>query len=88
MYVPTSKCLGTLYQSNAFYNLDVLHLNEKPSGVSAEEEKVKDLAFVKTTLLEIDATASTIGEIDVKRMFEEIVGSSPALQVVWSRVRK
>jgi len=56
--------------------------------VSAEEEKVKDLAFVKTTLLEIDATASTIGEIDVKRMFEEIVGSSPALQVVWSRVRK
>jgi len=49
---------------------------------------VRDLAFVKTTLLEIDATASTIGEIDVNRMFAEIVGSSPALQVVWSRVRK
>jgi len=62
----------------------------------AEEALQENVAALKTALEEIQLLKDQLykenlalrEEIDVNRMFEEIVGSSPALQVVLSRVAK
>jgi transcriptional regulator with GAF, ATPase, and Fis domain len=62
----------------------------------AEEALQQNVAALKNAFEEIQVLKDQLykenlalrEEIDVKRMFEEIVGSSPALQVVLSRVAK
>lgn len=62
----------------------------------AEEALQENVAALRNALEEIQILKDQLykenlalrEEIDVNRMFEEIVGSSPALQVVLSRVAK